>query len=38
MKDELPQKVHNTEYGIIDLQNSSESGSHWVSYYKNHDK
>jgi len=38
MKDELPQKVHNRECGVINLQNSNGSGSHWVAYYKNNDK
>jgi hypothetical protein len=38
MKDQLPRKVKNIECGIINLQNSTESGSHWVAYYKNHDK
>jgi len=38
MKDKLLQKVNNIECGIINLQNSNESGSHWVAYYKNNDK
>jgi hypothetical protein len=38
MKDELPRKVKNIECGIINLQNSNESGIHWVAYYKNNDK
>jgi hypothetical protein len=38
MKDELPQKINNMERGIINLQNSNESRSHWVTYYKNNDK
>jgi hypothetical protein len=38
MKDELPQKVNKVECGIINLENSSEEGSHWVAYYKNNDK
>ena len=38
MKDELLQKVNNVECDIINLQNSNESGSHWVAYYKNNDK
>ena len=35
MKDELPQKVNKIECGIINLENSSEEGSHWTAYYKN---
>jgi hypothetical protein len=38
MKCELPRKVKNIECGIINLQNSDESGSHWVAFYKIHDK
>ena len=34
MKDELPLKTRKVECGIINLQNSSEVGSHWTAYYK----
>ena len=30
MKDELPLKTEKVECGIINLQNSSEVGSHWT--------
>ena len=32
MKDELLQKINNIECGIINLENSNESGSQWVAY------
>ena len=38
MKDDLPQKINNIECGIVNLQNSNESGSHWVAFYKNNEK
>lgn len=34
MRDTLPAKVHKKECGIVNLNRSSESGSHWVCYYK----
>jgi hypothetical protein len=38
MKDALPQKSNKIECGIINLENTDQSGSHWVAYYKNNDK
>jgi hypothetical protein len=38
MKDELPQKINKRERGIVNLENSNQSGSHWVAYYKNNNK
>jgi len=38
MKDELPQKINKIECGIINLENTNQSGSHWTAYYKNDDK
>jgi hypothetical protein len=38
MKNELPKKNNKIECGIINLEDSSEEGSHWVAYYKNNDK
>jgi len=38
MKDELPQKVNEVECGIINVENSNQSGSHWLAYYKVSDK
>ena len=34
MRDRLPAKVYNKECGIVNLNTSQESGSHWVCYYK----
>lgn len=34
MRDELPGKVHEKECGIVNLNTSRQSGSHWVCYYK----
>lgn len=35
MKNTLPKNIHDIECGIINLDNSSGSGTHWVAYYKN---
>lgn len=35
MRDNLPSKAWNLESGIINLDNSSGPGTHWVAYYKN---
>ena len=32
MKDQLPKNSNNVETGIINLDNSSGSGTHWVAY------
>ena len=34
MRDTLPKKPHKEECGIVNLNTSAESGSHWVCYYK----
>ena len=38
MRDTLPAKVHKIECGIVNLNTSHQSGSHWVCYYKNDKK
>ena len=35
MLDNLPKKCHKYECGIVNLDISSVSGTHWVAYYKN---
>ena len=36
MRDTLPRQTpHSVECGIINLNTSSQSGSHWVCYYRN---
>ena len=35
MRDTLPQEPKEREYGIVNLNKSNETGSHWVCYYKN---
>lgn len=35
MRDKLPKKPKKLECGIINLDISSGSGTHWVAYYKN---
>jgi hypothetical protein len=37
MKDRLPKKIKNTECGILNLDNYSGIGSHWISYKKVND-
>jgi len=32
MKDQLPTKPNNVETGIINLDNASGEGTHWVAY------
>jgi hypothetical protein len=34
MKDELPKKIDKVEFGIINLEDSIQDGSHWTAYYK----
>lgn len=34
MRDNLPKKPLKYECGIVNLDNSSGSGTHWVAYYK----
>ena len=38
MRDNLPEVVHHKECGIMNLNKSDESGSHWVCYYKDPDR
>ena len=38
MRDTLPKKPHKVECGIVNLNISHQSGSHWVCYYKNGEK
>ena len=35
MRDTLPQYPFNIEGGIVNLNTSYQSGSHWVCYYRN---
>ena len=35
MRDTLPKTPHVQECGIVNLNTSQQSGSHWVCYYKN---
>ena len=36
MRDTLPKPIpHSVECGIVNLNTSSQSGSHWVCYYRN---
>jgi len=35
MRDRLPKKPWTNECGIINLDNESGSGTHWVGYFKN---
>lgn len=35
MRDKLPKKSRQVECGVINLDNDSGPGTHWVSYYKN---
>ena len=34
MRDTLPKVSHHKECGIVNFNNSHESGSHWVCYFK----
>lgn len=34
MRDTLPVKIRNIECGIVNLDTSRNSGTHWVAYYK----
>ena len=33
MRDDLPEKSQETECGIVNLDDSSNTGTHWVCYY-----
>ena len=36
MRDTLPKQTpHSVECGIVNLNTSNQSGSHWVCYYRN---
>ena len=35
MRDTLPQYQFNIESGIVNLNTSDQSGSHWICYYRN---
>lgn len=37
MRNELPKRPHKRECGIINLDSSESSGSHWVAYGKSND-
>lgn len=37
MRDELPKRPFKKECGVINLDSSKNSGSHWVAYVKNND-
>ena len=38
MRDELPSAPQNKECGIVNFNKSTESGSHWVAYFKDGEK
>ena len=38
MGDTLPRKINNIECGILNLDISKSSGTHWACYYKNNEK
>ena len=38
MRDTLPSKMNDEECGILNLDVSKNSGTHWLCYYKNKDK
>ena len=38
MRDTLPKRPHKIECGIVNLNTSTERGSHWVCYFKNRSK
>ena len=38
MRDTLPDKPREKECGILNLNKSSEPGSHWVAFFKDRDK
>ena len=35
MRDTLLRQPHSVECGIVNLNTSSQSGSHWACYYRN---
>lgn len=37
MRDQLPKKPRTNECGIVNLDNSNNSGTHWVAYAKRND-
>lgn len=38
MRDTLPGKVNDVECGVVNLDISRNSGTHWVCYYKNNER
>ena len=38
MRDTLPDKVDDEECGVVNLDESRNSGTHWVFHYKNNEK
>lgn len=34
MRDGLPSKIYDTECGIVNLDDSINDGTHWISYFK----
>lgn len=38
MRDGLPAKIYKSESGIVNLDNTSNPGTHWVCYRKKGDK
>ena len=38
IRDTLPRIAHQTECGIVNLNTSTEPGSHWVCYFKDDKK
>lgn len=34
MRDELPKKMYENECGVVNLDKSSGSGTHWTAYFK----
>ena len=38
MRDTIPHTPHQRECGIVNLNTTHESGSHWVCYFKNYKK
>ena len=38
MRDTLPDKPREKECGVLNLNKSSEPGSHWVAFYKDGDR
>lgn len=38
MRDTLPGKVNNEECGVVNLDESGNTGTHWVCYHKNKER